>query len=243
MYTIKPIYLGTFHDHEKTGLTFKKDPGKMIDIPILVYLIEGNGRTILVDSGPPNPDRAAKMSTRPISDGKYLHEELQKAGIALSKIECILLSHAHWDHSYNFELFPNVPIYVQKKELQYAVAPLPSDSRTYPMNLQDGLPGWVEGFLQMKVIDGDYDFMDGISLVLLPGHTPGSQGVLVKTTEGNALICADAFPLYENYEQGIASGNHVDLREWYASYEKAKRLCDYILPGHDPKVLGRKTYG
>jgi glyoxylase-like metal-dependent hydrolase (beta-lactamase superfamily II) len=213
----------------------------MIDIPILVYLIEGNGKTLLVDSGPPNPARATKMSTRAISDGKYLHEELQKMGA--SKIESILLTHAHWDHSYNLELFPAVPIYVQKKELQYAVAPLPSDSRTYPMNPKDGLPGWVEGFLQMKVIDGDYDFADGIRLVFLPGHSPGSQGVLVNTKEGAALICGDAFPLYENYEEGIAAGNHVDLREWYASYEKAKKICDFILPGHDPKVLDRGKYG
>jgi glyoxylase-like metal-dependent hydrolase (beta-lactamase superfamily II) len=243
MYTVRPVYLGEFKGHEKTGLTFKKDPGVVIDIPILVYLVEGNGKTLLVDSGPPNPARAAKMSTRPIFDGKYLQEELQKMGVSLSKIFCILLTHVHWDHSYNLELFPDIPIYVQKKELQYAVAPLPSDSRTYPMNPKDGLPGWFEGFLQMKIIDGDYEFMDGIKLVLLPGHSPGSQGVLVKTKEGNALISGDAFPLYENFEQGIAAGNHVDLREWYASYEKAKKMCYFILPGHDAKVLERTIYG
>lgn len=243
MYTIKPIYLGKFEKHEKTGLTFKKDPAVFIDVPIMCFLVEGGGKTILVDSGPPSPDRAAKMSTRPIADGKYLREELRNRGVIPEKVDYILLTHAHWDHSYNLELFPDTPIYVQKKELQYAVAPLPSDSRTYPMDPKDGLPGWMEGFLRMKVVDGDCDFMEGIRLVFLPGHSPGSQGVLVKTKEGEILIAGDTFPLYENYEKGVAAGNHVDLREWYSSYEKTKKLCRFILPGHDEKVLEHTIYG
>jgi hypothetical protein len=59
-----------------------------------------------------------------------------------------VVSYAHWDHSYNLELFPAAPIYIQKKELQYAVAPLPSDNRTYPMNPKNGLPGWYGRFFK-----------------------------------------------------------------------------------------------
>jgi glyoxylase-like metal-dependent hydrolase (beta-lactamase superfamily II) len=243
MYTIKPIFHGMFKDHEKTGFTWKKDPCVVFDAPCLSYLVEGNNKTILVDSGPPNPDRALSMNLRPLSNATFLQDELKRLGMSPKQVDAIILTHLHWDHSYNLELFPGKPIYIQKRELQYAVAPLPSDARTYPRNLQAGNPGWFDGFLQMVIVDGDYDLMEGIRLLFLPGHSPGLQGVLVNTKDGNALIASDAFPLYENFEEQIPAGNHVDLREWYDSYEKAKKICDFILPVHDPKVLDRKVYG
>ena len=95
----------------------------------------------------------------------------------------------------------------------------------------------------MRVVDGDAEVAPGISLALLPGHTPGIQGVRVETEEGVYLIASDTYPLYENYEKMSPSGIHVDLKEWFASYEKTKKICDFILPGHDMRVLDRKIYG
>ena len=183
------------------------------------------------------------MTHRKVERATFLKEELQKMGVETEQIDFIILTHLHWDHSYNLELFPDVPIYVQKRELQYAVAPLPSDSVPYCYDPRSGKPSWFTGFQQMRVVDGDMEVAPGISLALLPGHTPGIQGVRVETEEGVYLIASDTYPLYENYEKMSPSGIHVDLKEWFASYEKTKKICDFILPGHDMRVLERKIYG
>ena len=94
-----------------------------------------------------------------------------------------------------------------------------------------------------KWVDGDVPIRKGIDAVFSPGHTPGMQGVLVETKEGKYCIGSDTFPLFENYEKAIPAGIHVDLNEWYATYEKTKTICDHILPGHDIRVLDRSVYG
>lgn len=243
MYTIRPIYHGKFHDFDKSLFTYKKDPGVKIDVPLVSYLIEGNGLCVLVDAGPPNPELAKGMTHRKVEEATFLEEELGRMGVKPEEIDFLILTHLHWDHSYNLELFPGKPIYVQKRELQYAVAPLPSDSVPYCYDARNGAPSWFTGFQQMKIVDGDFTAAPGIQMVLLPGHTPGIQGVLVDTEEGKYLIASDTYPLYENYEAMSPAGIHVDLKEWFASYERTKKICEFILPGHDMKVLERKIYG
>lgn len=37
------------------------------------------------------------------------------------------------------------------------------------------------------------EFAPGVRLITLPGHSPGSQGVLVDTEKGKCLIAGDLF--------------------------------------------------
>lgn len=46
------------------------------------------------------------------------------------------------------------------------------------------IPPWARQKTKWKIIDGDQRLCDRIRLLLLPGHTPGLQGVLVNTAEG-----------------------------------------------------------
>lgn len=243
MYKIRPVFHGKFYNFDKSIFTYKKDAGVKITVPLVSYLIEGDGLCILVDTGPPDPELAKGMTHRCVEEATFLKEELGKMGVVPEQIDFLVLTHLHWDHSYNLELFPDIPIYVQKRELQYAVAPLPSDNVPYCYDPRNGKPSWFTGFQQMKVVDGDCNVAPGIRLILLPGHTPGIQGVLVDTVEGKYLIASDTYPLFENYEAMSPSGIHVDLKEWFASYEKTKEICDFILPGHDMKILDRSVYG
>ena len=243
MYTIRPVFHGFFRNFDKMIFTYRLNGGVLIEVPLVSYLIEGEGTCILVDTGPPAPELAKTMTHRRVEEATVLAEELERMGCPPEKVQAVILTHLHWDHSYNLELFPGVPIYVQKRELHYAVTPLPSDLVPYCYDPRNGQPSWFTGFQQMKVLDGDETIRDGIEAVLLPGHTPGIQGVLVTTKEGKYLIASDTYPLYENYETMCPSGIHVDLKEWYASYEKTRKICDFILPGHDSRVLERKVYG
>ena len=97
---------------------------------------------------------------------------------------------------------------------------------------------------RIKVIDGDYQVEDGIKCVYIPSHTPGFQGVLVKTEKGNYFIAGDAVGLFECWETipHVPSGIFNNLEQYYESIEKIERIADFVLPGHDGKIFDNPIY-
>ena len=73
MYTIRPIFHGVFIDFDKSLFTYKQDPGVKIDVPLVSYLVEGDGLTVLVDAGPPKPGACQRHDTPEGGEG-YLPE-------------------------------------------------------------------------------------------------------------------------------------------------------------------------
>ena len=141
---------------------------------------------------------------------------------------------------------PNATFYVQKKEMEHAVNPLPHEMRTYCFTGIEGFkqPKWPKVIDRISVIDGDVEIMPGITLVLTPGHTHGSQSVLVDTKDGLYAITGDFCYIKQNWIDGIAINNLVSFDEWYDSYEKLKKydIVD-VLPPHDPATYQKKIYG
>lgn len=242
-YIIRPIFMGRFKNFEKSTFTYRVGVGEKISPPLFCYLVEGNGKHVLVDTGPVSPELAPQKTHLQVHDPVTLTDGLACLGLAPADIDCVILSHLHWDHSYNLELFPDQPIYVQKTELEYMMNPLPCDSACSMEPANGRIIQWFPAFKQMKVVDGDATIMPGIRVLHLPGHTPGMQGIAVDTEEGVCVITSDNCPLYENFERMIPSGIHVDLREWYRSHARMREIADFILPGHDEKVLQRTLYG
>lgn len=84
-------------------------------------------------------------------------------------------------------------------------------------------------------------------MMLTPGHSPGSQVVLVRTERGLYIIAGDTIPQFENMavsdgEPFWPNGMYVDLREYYESLNGLRALGGFILPGHDMLVLRKKSY-
>jgi N-acyl homoserine lactone hydrolase len=96
------------------------------------------------------------------------------------------------------------------------------------------------------VIDGDQEVLPGVSIVKLPGHTPGFQGINVSTRKGNYLIGGDFCPLFENWpsidKEPVPSGVHLNLLDCYNSFKKVATFAKFILPGHDFKLLEHESY-
>lgn len=242
-YTITPIMLGRFVAHEKSVFTYKKDYGVGLNCPLFVFLVQGGGKTVLFDCGPVSPELAPAKNHRQITDHISLTQALASKGLTPDDIDCVVLSHLHWDHSYNLELFPHCPIYVQAKEVAYSLNPLPCDYTNCNIRRGNGIPQWLNGYESFVMLDGDYLLADGLKILTLGGHSPALHGLLVDTEEGRYLLSSDHYPLLENFTEGLPSGNHTDLRLWYESHEKAKQTADFVLPGHDDCVLERDVYG
>jgi glyoxylase-like metal-dependent hydrolase (beta-lactamase superfamily II) len=75
----------------------------------------------------------------------------------------------------------------------------------------------------LQLIDGDTDvFGDGsVTLVSTPGHTPGSQSLLVHLkNSGFIILSGDVVHLEENFEKNRVPSLNTDKSESIASMEK-----------------------
>ena len=75
-YKIYPLYLGRFPAYEKSILQMMNGFGVKVDSPAQAYLIQGDGKNILVDTGPgKEEDRVVRYG--PKKDAGYTYELYQ----------------------------------------------------------------------------------------------------------------------------------------------------------------------
>lgn len=246
-WTIRPVCFGEIPSYEKSWLTYMQNPGDKIRVPLMGWLLESGAEIIMVDTGPSPPQVANQWHT-------YLEQTaeqspkvaLENAGVDVTLVKLVILTHLHWDHCHNLDLFPRAQFVVQRRELRTAIDPISTQRVPYEAGVPGLCPAWLSVFDRMEPIDGDAEIASGLRLIVLPGHTPGLQGVLVDTTQGRHLIASDAIPLYENLgtdETGpIPPGFHTDVAACLRSLARARDIADVILPGHDLAVLRHGVY-
>jgi len=218
--------------------------GTQIDMPVLAWFIEGQGHRILVDTGGHDPAQADLHQPYQREKAQDPVSRLAALGVRPEDIDILILTHLHWDHSSNTHLFPKARVIVQREELRYAAAPL--DPHHVPYH---SIPPRLQSLGRFEVIDGDKEIVEGVSVHLLPGHTPGIQGVAVRASGAVYFIAGDNVPLMENWnakeKYGAAhwpNGIHVDLEAFFKTLRRMETLGDIILPGHDWSVLERTEY-
>jgi glyoxylase-like metal-dependent hydrolase (beta-lactamase superfamily II) len=250
--TIRPLQLGVFLNYEKSKFSpAEKNYGVKNEYPILGYLIEGAGKRILVDTGPPAPEYQErylpgwKVEIRQDGADK-LPNRLRQFGYEPQDIDLVVITHLHIDHCYNTESLTGARFLLQKRELTYAVNTLPMDKWRYLAPGCGVNPPWFEFFDRLQLVDGDYEIAPGVRGVFLPGHVPGMQGVLCHTDAGRILIAGDAIPLFENWYNPsgkIISGICNNVYETYETLDKIGKIADFVLPGHDGEVFKQEVYG
>jgi glyoxylase-like metal-dependent hydrolase (beta-lactamase superfamily II) len=234
-YKIFPLRLGTI-TRDNSNMMYMRDNGKKIDCPLIAWLVTDGKINILVDTGGTAPDGKRYLPYER-SSGEDLESQLCLHGVKPSDVSIVIMTHLHWDHAGNNLLFPQARFFVQKNELQYAVCPLKIQEPAYDYDL----------IFKTKYIgiEGDNCLLPGISVINTPGHSPGSQSIIVNTKDGDYIIVGDLIGLYACYEADpmIVNGLHTNLFEYYDSLNRVKASNAKILPGHDPKVFEKKVYG
>ncbi len=232
-YSIHPLVVG-INETDQGVMTYLRDYGKRIYLPIYAFYLKGGDKHILVDTGLEQfmvPEGAELKLGYKILE---FEEALATLNLTPEEIDIIIHTHLHNDHCENDYKCTSAEVYVQKVEREFLNNPHPVDHRYYSDILDD---------VQVVEIEGDANIFDGIDVIFSPGHTVGGQSVAVNTAEGRAVItgfcCNDKnFP---TAGPAIAPGVHIDLTEAYDSIQKIKEMADILIPLHDPAVGTRKT--
>ena len=205
-----------------------------------VWLIRGNGREIVVDTGFSAP-MAAK---RPRDHIRCPTEGLGLLDIDSKKIKDVVVTHLHYDHIGNFDLFPAATFHLQDLEMNYATGRhmgKPVFSGAYEVEEVVGMVRRAYAG-RVRFHDGDAEIAPGISLHLIGGHTMGLQVVRVATRRGWVVVASDASHFYANMEEVRPFPIVYSVADMVQGYDRLRALADsaaHIIPGHDPLVLER----
>lgn len=205
-----------------------------------VWLIRGEGREIVVDTGFSAP-MAAKRQRDHI---RCPTEGLSLLDIDSKTIKDVVVTHLHYDHIGNFDLFPAATFHLQDLEMNYATGRhmgKPVFSGAYELEDVIGMVRRVYAG-RVRFHDGDAEIAPGISVHLIGGHTMGLQVVRVATRRGWVVVASDASHFYANMEQVRPFPIVYSVADMVQGYDRLRALAEspaHIIPGHDPLVLER----
>jgi len=159
-YTITPVSVGT-SVVDRSQMVWGQGYGTKMQVPVMMFYVEGNGRRVLFDTGCPNPESAAKYHYPCVrKPGEEPAQALEAIGVHPSEIDTVVASHLHWDHCYNHELFTNARFLVQRTELQFAATPFPIFANAYEAPTTGITPPYSRTVFEVR--DGDVDLDDGL---------------------------------------------------------------------------------
>jgi N-acyl homoserine lactone hydrolase len=162
-------------------------------MPVYVHVIDHPDGRVLVDTGLTELHPAvADMDPRLVPLPEW-------AGVDPAGIDIVVNTHLHFDHCGGNHLFAGRPTYVQRRELD--------DART-----QDDytIREWVDApGVQFVPVDGEHELLAGIRLVPTPGHTPGSQVVVVETGGRPVVIGGDTAVFFAELDEPRTEGQRL----------------------------------
>lgn len=162
-------------------------------IPVYAHVIDHPDARVLVDTGMTQLHQAvADMEPRlmPLST---------QADLDLDSIDIVINTHLHFDHCGGNHLFSDRPIYVQRRELDDARS---EDDYT--------IREWVDApGVQYVRVDGALELLPGLRLIPAPGHTRGSQVVVVETDRRPVVIAGDTAVFFAELDEPRTEGQRL----------------------------------
>ena len=197
--------------------------GRHKDLAASCYLIRHGDTYMLWDTGIPKAMLNHVPDPRQGLDAVLtvtIVDQLAKLGVKPADIAIIGISHEHFDHTGQAADFPNAKLLIGKGDVD--------DMRGPGKDHAAALDHWLNGGGALEPVVGDKDvFGDGtVTMIDLPGHTPGHHGLLVKLAhKGYVLLSGDTAHFAENYETNGVPSFNSNRADTLASLDRFKKLA------------------
>jgi glyoxylase-like metal-dependent hydrolase (beta-lactamase superfamily II) len=229
------------HDRRSPENFIGGDPHDILQpLTYFVWAVTGPHGTFVVDTGFDRAmaGRRGRTITAPVGEG------LSALGIDPETVEQVIVTHLHYDHCGNHDLFPRARYHLQDIEMAYATGRCMCHAQIrVPFEEQDVVAMVRKVFADRVVFhDGTDEIVPGLTLHHIGGHSKGLQCVRVKTRRGHVVLASDATHLYAHVEEGRVFPVTYSVAETLEGYTTLRRLAEsprHVVPGHDPQVLDR----
>jgi N-acyl homoserine lactone hydrolase len=187
-----------------------------------ITLIEGASGPILFDTG----GFISRLG---------LLKALAAHGLRPADIPVVFLSHLHFDHAHNVDLFPQARFLVSRREWEYVLNPHPDDLLV-PWGIRHQLSQ-----SRLELIEGEGQIDPGISFFPTPGHTPGCYAVELKGESGVTVIAGDAIKYVKEVILQRCDMAFDTLEAGTESIARILDRADRIVPGHFPELVRQRN--
>lgn len=213
--------------------------------PFPTFLIEHSEGLVLFDTGlssdaAGNPEsvygESARTSHIKFAREQRLDHQLADLGFATTDVEHVVLSHLHFDHTGGMGLFPTAQFYRGEGELEFALNP---DTHLCGLYRREELEA-AQNYRWHEISPTDLDLFGdaSISLLFLPGHSPGSLAVQVRLPSRTIILSGDVVHTRLAYDTVSPFALDQDLDEAVRSIERLHQLQQQsgadLWIGHDP---------
>ncbi|MGA9055483.1 MAG: hypothetical protein WB763_03135 [Terriglobia bacterium] len=223
--------------------------------PHFTWLVQGGGRTILINTGlPQKPEdlknlNAACLAFHPKNE--FLPDRiwppqkvLSEVGVKPEDVDAVLIISMGAYATGSLELFRNAQIYLSrtgwidflapKRPLLVARGGVFTDSTlTYVI---------TEAWERLHLVGDEEELFEGIKMFWVGCHHRGSMAVSIQTAKGKVVI-ADPIFRYDNFEKSIPIGVLENLFEFYDALDRIRKEADIVIPTHDNELLVRFPNG
>jgi glyoxylase-like metal-dependent hydrolase (beta-lactamase superfamily II) len=185
----------------------------------------------------------ARLSMLEVPENAGLAKQMRRVGLDPGDVTRVLLSHVHFDHTGAVADFPNAVVMVSAAEKAWV------EGGVRAMDFVDAdevstLPRWeaidyasekpLATFFAARDLFGD----GSLHALDLSGHTPGSQGLLIRAPEAPLLLTGDAAWTEKSWRWPARPIMAWDMALWG---EQAWRIRKFamleprllVVPGHD----------
>lgn len=236
---IKALVRGQIRGDRSINLQYT-DMGVEFWHPSTIYYLTDGERNIIIDTGYGDPDAVgAQQPLFELNADRSLRDLLTDEAVPPEEVDSLVLSHLHWDHAGNVDLFAEAgsEVLIQREAARYAANPLPIHAPAFMAPRAGYDPSWVD--VEFDYIDGDETIAPGLRAIHTPGHSPGHTSFLIESDGRTYGLAIDVFPLYENFEGTGATKFHppgtTDDEAWWHSAKRVTAVADVIIPSHDPE--------
>ena len=214
--------------------------------PSLAYIINHPAGRILFDTGVSTtyqdewlPEWLGTIDLSELTPDLLLESALQSVGLGPEDFSHVILSHLHADHAGGLRLFQDAgaEIIVHEDEHRYAMSIWSAENFLIRKD-------WH--FLSQReptLMYGDQEILEDLWTLSLPGHTPGSMGVMLRLeSTGWALLAGDAVSTHDAFgPPGLPNFVNIDNETFIKSCAKVEGIASerdaFIFPGHDEQGI------
>ncbi|MES1925633.1 N-acyl homoserine lactonase family protein [Salinisphaera sp. T31B1] len=205
------------------------------------WVVRDARQTWVIDTGFSAAAGAARDRTMLVTPA----DALRRLQIDPATVGQLVITHAHYDHTGNIDLFSNAEIVMSQTEYDFIAGPfadrgplavaMDADDNRRLLALADAG--------RVKRVGTTHSLAPGLQLLEMPGHTPGQLSLVVAQPEGPVVLSSDAVHYYEELECDRPFAVMSGLLDMYRSFAAIRELLTapgaVLVPGHDPEVMTR----
>lgn len=210
-----------------------------IDVDYFFWVLRSGERVVVVDTGFSEEGGEKRRRTQIIRPD----DALIRLGIDPAEVTDLILTHGHYDHIGNVDLFPNSQIYMAISEYEFWTSPMARRTQFsyYSEEREIQLLRDADTAGRLRLFEEELEPFAGVRISRVGGHTPGQAMVYVESCDGTVLLASDALHFYEEMDRDMPFTAICDLPTIYEAFDRiaAERgiAYDLLIAGHDRRVL------